>query len=73
MLQSAIVNELCGHQTVQLPQSIIDIPQADEELANLADDSLLYYDVMRGRVQFPYPAGVEGLRRAAAARSTLSH
>ncbi len=64
MLQSADINERCGDQAVKLPLSIFGTAQAQEELAKLADASLLYYDAMQGCVQFTYPPAAEGLRRA---------
>jgi hypothetical protein len=71
MLQSATPNQRLADKAMLLPPQIFGTPQAAEELAKLADASLLYYDAYQGCVRFPFPHGAEGIRRAQAADLSL--
>ena len=71
MLQSASPDQRFADKAMVLPPQIFGTPQEVEELAKLADASLLYYDAFQGRVRFPFPVGAEGIRRAQAADALL--
>jgi hypothetical protein len=73
MLQSATPNQPFADKAMVLPPQIFGTlhSPAAEELAKLADASLLYYDAYQGCVRFPFPCAAEGLRRAQAAGVSL--
>ena len=62
-LQSARSMDADCDVELSLPSHIIGTMSAKAELAQLTEESLLYYDAYRGCVSFPFPTALEGLLR----------